>query len=36
MKALLRLWLAAHHFSSVDEVLQGGIPRQQEQASAEH
>lgn len=33
---LLRLWLAAHHFSSVDEVLQGGIPRQQEQASAEH
>lgn len=25
---LLRLWLAAHHFSSVDEILQGGIPRQ--------
>ena len=25
---LLRLWLAAHHFSSVDEVLQGGIPKQ--------
>ena len=25
---LLRLWLAAHHFTSVDEVLQGGIPRQ--------
>ena len=33
---LLRLWLAAHHFSSVDEVLQGGIPRQQERAPAEH
>ena len=26
---LLRLWLAAHHFTSVDELLQGGIPRQQ-------
>jgi alpha-ketoglutarate-dependent taurine dioxygenase len=26
---LLRLWLAAHHFTSVDEVLQGGIPKQQ-------
>lgn len=26
---LLRLWLAAHHFSSVDELLKGGIPRQQ-------
>ncbi|WP_421121426.1 TauD/TfdA family dioxygenase [Aquihabitans daechungensis] len=25
---LLRLWLAAHRFTSVDEVLQGGIPRQ--------
>ena len=25
---LLRLWLAAHHFSSVDDILQGGIPRQ--------
>ena len=25
---LLRLWLVAHHFSSVDEILQGGIPRQ--------
>jgi len=23
---LLRLWLAANHFTSVDEVLQGGIP----------
>lgn len=26
---LLRLWLAAHHFNAVDDVLQGGIPRQQ-------
>lgn len=26
---LLRLWLAAHHFDAVDDVLQGGIPRQQ-------
>lgn len=26
---LLRLWLAAHHFTSVDELLQGGIPTQQ-------
>lgn len=26
---LLRLWLAAHHFTSVDELLQGGIPQQQ-------
>lgn len=25
---LLRLWLAAHHFTSVDQTLQGGIPRQ--------
>lgn len=25
---LLRLWLAAHRFTSVDELLQGGIPRQ--------
>ena len=26
---LLRLWLAAHDFSSVEEVLAGGIPRQE-------
>lgn len=26
---LLRLWLAAHNFSAVDEILQGGIPRRQ-------
>jgi hypothetical protein len=26
---LLRLWLAAHHFTSVDELLQAGIPQQQ-------
>ncbi len=26
---LLRLWLAAHHFTSVEGVLQGGIPKQQ-------
>lgn len=25
---LLRLWLAAHHFDAVEELLQGGIPRQ--------
>lgn len=25
---LLRLWLAAHRFNAVDDVLQGGIPRQ--------
>ncbi|MCU1498004.1 MAG: hypothetical protein JWM47_1957 [Acidimicrobiales bacterium] len=24
---LLRLWLAAHHFDSVDDVLRGGIPK---------
>jgi hypothetical protein len=29
---LLRLWLAAHRFRSVDELLQGGIPRQQRDA----
>jgi hypothetical protein len=26
---LLRLWLTAHHFSSVESFLQGGIPQQQ-------
>lgn len=26
---LLRLWLAAHHFTSVDDLLLGGIPQQQ-------
>lgn len=26
---LLRLWLAAHHFTAVDGVLQSGIPRRQ-------
>jgi len=25
---LLRLWLTAHAFSSVDDVLRGGIPKQ--------
>ena len=31
---LLRLWLAAHRFTSVDETLQSGIPRQQRAATA--
>lgn len=31
---LLRLWLAAHHFTAVDEVLQGGIPRRRGDADA--
>ncbi|MEZ5320476.1 MAG: TauD/TfdA family dioxygenase [Microthrixaceae bacterium] len=31
---LLRLWLAAHRFNAVDDVLQGGIPRQQRAATA--
>jgi hypothetical protein len=26
---LLRLWLAAHHFASVEATLQQGIPRRQ-------
>jgi alpha-ketoglutarate-dependent taurine dioxygenase len=25
---LLRLWLAAHHFASTDDLLRSGIPRQ--------
>jgi hypothetical protein len=29
---LLRLWLAAHHFPGVDDVLLGGIPRQETSA----
>lgn len=28
---LLRLWLAAHRFTAVDELLQGGIPQQVQQ-----
>ena len=31
---LLRLWLAAHHFDAVDDILQGGIPRQQPASSS--
>ena len=30
---LLRLWLTAHHFASVEDVLRGGIPARQVTAS---